>query len=230
MSAICAYAAIATPHDLATQIGIHVIQQGGNAFDAVVAVSLAVGVVQPYYSGLGGGGTRIFHTATGEWRWIQARGTAPNQISTELVAQAQKPSPTKCRRYSACLVIVPGLLAGLWTLHSRYGRLPWQTVCQDAQDLAQVGFQADTMMARYTTRSKLCNVDDYPLALHPPVIAGRRICQTRLAATLLHIAEEPSALYQGTLAEQICAYVERAGSIDCRPDFDAYRVHDSQRR
>ena len=208
---------IASPHYLATEVGINTIRQGGNIFDAAVAVALAVSVVQPYHSGLGGGCTVTLRTAEGKYSVIQSRGKSHQKAMLETYLMY----PTK---QGIHLMIVPGLIAGITMLHSRYGSLDWSLLCESAIQLALLGFTADPQMSRITIPRNLINIHDFPISLQPPIRFGERISQPHLAATLAEISKDPNTLYQGRIGKTICDFVRTQVGLDYCEDFAEFRV------
>ena len=130
-------AAVVTAHPLASQVGKEIIAAGGNAFDAAVAVSLALAVVEPYGSGLGGGGFWLLHSAVGEQDvMIDGREVAPLAAHPNLYRNADgsiSRDSVNCPRAAG----IPGMLAALELISQRYGRLPWQQLVLPAVVLAK---------------------------------------------------------------------------------------------
>ena len=84
---------VSSPHYLATQVGVNVLVDGGNAFDAAVGISLAIGVVQPYHSGIGGGGSITFLSKKGLTGCYQGRGSAPASLDLSLIHISEPTRP-----------------------------------------------------------------------------------------------------------------------------------------
>src|SRR5688500_12005527 len=134
-------AAIASAHELATQAGMEILRQGGNAFDAAVAVSAALAVVEPSSSGLGGGGFWLLHRqADGFETMVDAREVAPLAATHDMFLDAQG-NVAKGRSTSTALAAgIPGEPAGFEYISKTYGKLPFKTVLQPAIRLAREGF------------------------------------------------------------------------------------------
>ena len=143
--------AIASAHPLATDAGCEILAQGGNAFDAAVAVTAALAVVEPYSSGLGGGGFYLLHRADDGFQvFIDARETAPAQAeASKFLDEDGKPVADRSRR-GATAAGIPGIPAVLEHITQRYGRLTLKQTLAPATRLAQQGFKAD---ARYVRAS-----------------------------------------------------------------------------
>jgi gamma-glutamyltranspeptidase/glutathione hydrolase len=213
-------AVITSPHYLATKVGTQVLLQGGNVFDASVAVALAVGVLQPYHSGLGGGGTALIRTAKGDFAVIQSRGTAHHQ------AGLRRPfHPTSNKELRG--MIVPGLLAGLLKLHTRFGSLDWSILCEGALQLAKTGFPADSQFIRITLSHVIANPQDFPISLSKPIKMGAAVLQPKLACTLFRIIQDPLEFYRGSSAKMICDFVKEKTALDYIQDFSEYQPVES---
>ena len=134
-------AAIASAHELATQAGLDTIAAGGNAFDAAVAVSSTLSVVEPISSGLGGGGFFLLHDAkTGKRVFLDAREIAPEAATPEVYLDAEgnlDPDKAQNGPWSAG---IPGLPAALVKLAKEHGRLPLATSLAPAIRIAEEGF------------------------------------------------------------------------------------------
>src|SRR5688572_2475159 len=148
-SAAQATAAIASAHPLATAAGHTIFERGGNAFDAAVAVAAALAVVEPYSSGLGGGGFFLLHRESdGRQIMVDARETAPAGILPEHYVDANgRPVPRATVR-GGTAVGIPGLPAGLVHVAQTYGTLPLTTSMAPAIALARDGFAVDRRYAR----------------------------------------------------------------------------------
>ena len=216
---------VAAPHALAAEVGVRVLQNGGNAFDAAVSVALAIGVVQPYHSGIGGGCNISFMTSEGESGHINARGPAPQALTRDLFFKGDAPDYERVRS-GGLAVTVPSFVAGLEALHRDRGRLPWSEVVLAPLPLALGGFTADFRLASvYTVGDTAAKVASYaqgtPFA--KPVLEGQRVIQPQLAETLVKIAENPRAVYEGDVARHLVAAVEGSGGVLSFRDLAAYQ-------
>lgn len=225
-----ARAAIASAHPLATAAGEDVLARGGNAFDAAVAVAAALAVVEPYSSGLGGGGFFLLHRASdGHQVMIDARETAPAGILPHhLFDAAGNPLPGATTRGGTAAAI-PGLPAGLEHLAQRYGTLPLGVTLAPAIQLAREGFKTDRRYARITQlrEAMLRSAPETALFLdngRAPA-PGHVLRQPDLAMTLQRIAREGAAgFYRGPVAEGMTAAINAAGGVWQMSDLAAYRV------
>ena len=221
---------VAAPHYLATRVGTDILQQGGNAFDAAVGVSLAIGVVQPYHSGLGGGANISYRTAAGDSGHINARGSAPAALHRDLFfssGHADQGKPDYGLVQAGALAsTIPSLVAGLWALHKRRGCLPWADVCALPQALAHRGFPVDFMLEHSYHRpgvaAKLAAHAQATL-LAQPWQQGQWLRQPQLAETLGYVAKDPRACYTGAIADQLVATLQAAGGVLSAEDLASYQ-------
>ncbi|MEE2682137.1 MAG: gamma-glutamyltransferase [Planctomycetota bacterium] len=138
--------AVAADHPIASEIGVEVLRDGGNAIDAAIAVNAALGVVRPYSCGLGGGGFLVVYTQRTKTAWaMNARETAPPGIwesyYTDLRSSGGAPEPAS--RYGGHAIAVPGTPAGLFRAHRQGGSLPMERLLAPAARVARTGYQPD---------------------------------------------------------------------------------------
>jgi gamma-glutamyltranspeptidase / glutathione hydrolase len=135
-----ANAAVVSDHELASQAGVEIMRQGGNAVDAAVATGFALAVTYPAAGNLGGGGFMVFRSAKGETFALDYRETAPASASKTMFLDAKgEPTPDSYIGHRASGV--PGTVAGLYAAHQKYGKLPWRKVVEPAVRLADKGFR-----------------------------------------------------------------------------------------
>ncbi len=224
-------AAVASAHPLATAAGVEILQAGGNAFDAAVAVSAALAVVEPYSSGLGGGGFWLLHRAADDRTvMIDGRERAPLAAHSDLYLDAQGQVIPRLSIDGALAAAIPGEPAALVHIARRYGRLPLSRTLAPAIRLAREGFEVDARyqrMARWRLAVLRRFSDSARIFLRdgevPPL--GARIVQPELAATLARLAREGhDGFYRGPVARRLVEAVRRAGGIWTLDDLAAYRV------
>lgn len=223
--------AIASAHPLATRAGYDILQQGGNAFDAAVGVAAALAVVEPYSSGLGGGGFFLVHRAAdGRQVFVDGRETAPAGAKAEQYLDASGVPLRGATTQGGTSVGIPGLPAALAHIAQSYGRLPLTTILAPAVTLAREGFPVD---ARYARVAKLREryLQNAPRAaaiyLHegaaPP--PGHVVRQPELALTLERLGREGvPGFYTGHVAEALMRSVNAAGGAWTTNDLAGYRV------
>lgn len=224
------YGMVVSAERHATEAGAQVLRAGGNAVDAAVAVSFALGVTEPYHSGIGGGGFLLIRLADGEGVAVDARETAP-AAATRAMYTADGVADD-ASRFGPLAVAVPGLVAGLELAHSRHGSLPWAQLLAPAIELADQGFPIGprhVRMLEYWRDHGLAERFPATAAIQlPPTGAslepGWRLVQKDLAATLRILAEKGArAFYQGPLAAAMAEEVQRRDGILTTGDLAAYR-------
>ncbi len=224
-------AAIASAHPLATEAGRLVLQAGGNAFDAAVAVSAALAVVEPYGSGLGGGGFWLLHRERdGRQVMIDGRERAPHAASPDMYLDAQGEFMPGASIDGALAAGIPGVPAALEHIAANYGRLPLAVSLAPAIILAREGFPVDRVyreMAGFRLealrRSGAASAQFLVDGELPPV--GYRLRQLQLADTLVAIARGGArAFYDGEIAARLVNAVRAGGGIWTRRDLRDYRV------
>jgi gamma-glutamyltranspeptidase / glutathione hydrolase len=216
----------------AARIGVEILDRGGNAVDAAVAVGFALAVTYPRAGNIGGGGFMVIHLAkTGEDIAIDYRETAPAAASETMFLDASGEADPKKSRDSALSIGVPGTVAGLALAHEKYGsgNLPLAELIAPAITLARNGVEilddiADTLpqaqarIARWSSSAPVfLNSDGHVL------MPGQDLLQPDLAITLRAIAAEgPKGFYEGPVAEKIVAAVRKAGGIMTTEDLKNY--------
>ncbi|MBV7332439.1 gamma-glutamyltransferase family protein [Chloroflexi bacterium TSY] len=218
---------VVAPHMLAAQVGAEVLSNGGNAFDAAVAVALAIGVTQPYHSGIGGGCNATFRTASGDIGHINARGPAPQKLTRTLFLDEQDSPDYGLATEGGLAMTIPSFVAGLWALHNGRGLLPWSDVCLAPQHLAADGFRADFILAnaykRAATAEKVARYGGSSPFAHP-VTVGQLITQPQMAETLAAIAQDPQSVYTGEVARQVVETAQGFGGVLSADDLAGYRA------
>jgi gamma-glutamyltranspeptidase/glutathione hydrolase len=218
---------VVTAHPLATRVGVELLTGGGNAVDAAVAVALALAVVEPYSSGLGGGGFALVFTAADTTvRSLDFRETAPGAATRDMFLVAGQVDP-ELSRTGALAVAVPGLISGLAELHRAHGSLPWRRLVTPAVELAQAGFPVTApLRERIEFHAPRFNAAARRIFLPHDELPGKGhlLRQEDLARTLALIARDgPAAFSSGEVAELMVAAVRREGGLMTLADLAAYR-------
>jgi gamma-glutamyltranspeptidase/glutathione hydrolase len=225
-------AMVVTQEERATRIGVDVLQHGGNAVDAAVAVGFALAVTLPRAGNLGGGGFMLVHLAArNETVAIDYRETAPAAATAGMfLGPDGEPDPKKSRD-SGLSVGVPGTVAGLALAHARYGsgKLTLADLIQPAIALARAGIVVEDDLAdslpgaasrlgRFaSTRAVFFNGDK-------PFARGEKVKQLDLGRTLERIGTDgPEAFYQGDTAKRIVDAVKAEGGIMTLEDLAGYK-------
>jgi gamma-glutamyltranspeptidase/glutathione hydrolase len=211
--------AVSSADPRGTAAGIAMLKQGGNAMDAIAATLLALTVVEPQSSGIGGGGLLVYQPAKGGAPLtFDGREKAPMAATPNLFIGADgKPQPRREATPGGKSVGVPGNVAMIAMAHQKAGKLPWAALFQPAIDLARGGYEVTPRMSR-AIASSAANLARTPeaAALYlnadgTAKAAGTRIVNEPLAKTLEAIAKAgPSAFYTGDVAQQIVTRVQTA--------------------
>ena len=225
-------AAIASAYPLASDAGLEMLEQGGNAVDAAVATAFAISVVTPFSAGIGGGGFALhFDPETGEIKALDFRERAPGAAFRELYLDEEgKPRSRRVSLDGHLAAGVPGTVAGLAELHQKYGKLPWAQVVAPAIRLAQDGFVISQRLAD-RSQGRLPIMANNPAARAiftrdgEPLAVGDRLVQEDLARTLRTIAIDPDLFYRGWIANFIAADMVAYGGLISRKDLENYRMH-----
>jgi gamma-glutamyltranspeptidase len=215
---------VTSGHPLASQAGLRILQQGGNAFDAAVAVAAALNVVEPFGSGAGGDAfILVYDSSSHRVQTINATGPAPNQATPDRFARGM---PDR----GPLSISVPGAVSGWITLVERWGRLSLADVLEPAISLAENGFPVT-----YNNASSLAEHREV-LARYPSTASvfapeGRQfqpfdlLVQPDLANTFRRIASGGhDEFYRGDLAREICAAVQAEGGLLDQESMAAYRA------
>lgn len=186
---------VSTSNPTAQQVGMDVLEEGGNAVDAAIAVSFALGVVEPYGSGLGGGGAMLV---------LDNPAVEPDYYDY------REMSPEEGRENEAA---VPGFLKGMAHIHEQHGSLPMEQLMEPAIDYAENGYEVDHMLAnRLDYAGSIENPDgridpDAAEEFYPGGMAiqeGEELVQSRLADTLTHLQEHGlEDFYTGSMASEV---------------------------
>ncbi|MCL4131257.1 UNVERIFIED_CONTAM: hypothetical protein GTU68_009263 [Idotea baltica] len=224
-------AAVASAHPLATQAGIDVLNQGGNAFDAAVAVSAVLAVVEPAGSGLGGGGFWLLHRASDQRQiMIDGREMAPGKAHRDMYLGADGQHDKAASLNGPLSSGIPGLPAALDHLSQQYGRLPLQKTLAPAIHHARSGF-AISDHYRTLARFRLPTLQASPAAAAIFLVnnalpeTNHILIQSDLANTLEQLATHGrKGFYQGDVAQRLLAGVSQAGGIWVQDDLDRYQV------
>lgn len=224
-------AAVASGHHLATEAGLQILREGGNAFDAAVAVSSTLAVVEPISSGLGGGGFFLLHDArTGKDVMLDAREYAPESATPAQYLDKQGQLDSDRAENGPWSAGIPGLPAALVELAGKHGRLPLKQSLAPAIKIAREGFPVYERMARgYASRREV--MERYPgtrevyLRGGRPIATGDLFKQPELAHTLALLGEYGlDGFYRGETANKLLAGVKQAGGRWTAQELAAYRV------
>jgi len=225
---------VVTQEPRAARIGVDILQKGGNAVDAAVAVGFALAVSYPRAGNIGGGGFMLIHRVDGGDTAIDYRETAPAGINAKSFLDDQGNADPQKSRESALAIGVPGTVAGLALAEEKYGSgrftladliAPAIAMARDGitltdDDLADLQSSVHERMARWPSTVKIFLKSDASMPA-----AGDRLVQSDLADTLQAIAHDgPNAFYHGPVAAKIASAVQAAGGVMTADDLAGYRA------
>lgn len=231
------HAMVVTIHHEATDAGVSILKQGGNAVDAAVAVAFALQVVYPQAGNIGGGGFMLIRPghahgskklADGKPHFLDYREKAPAAASRDMYVGADG-NVVKCMStvgYKASGV--PGTVAGMVYAEQHFGKLGLKAVLQPAIKLARDGYvltaEVDAWnskaLAQFPEGRRIYQRDGNPYKV------GETFVQPELAATLERIANDPAEFYHGRMAQQIADEMQSGGGLITKADMEAYEVED----
>ena len=224
-------AGIATAHPMATEAGERILAQGGNAFDAAVAISAALAVVEPYSSGIGGGGFWLLHRSRdGFQTMVDGREKAPLKAHRDMYLDDRGDVVKGLSMNGALSAGIPGVPAALEHLSEKYGKLSLKKSLQPAIEYARKGFKVDAhyqRMAGFRLEALRASADAAKIFLRNNNVPeeGVLIKQPDLANTLMAIAEKGAAgFYKGTVAQKLIQGTKKAGGIWSYEDFKKYNI------
>ncbi|MET0598028.1 MAG: gamma-glutamyltransferase [Mesorhizobium sp.] len=226
---------VVTAQRLASEVGVDVLKNGGNAVDAAVAVGYALAVVYPSAGNLGGGGFMTVRMKDGRTAFLDFRERAPLKATRTMYLDA-KGEPVEGASLDGYLAIgVPGSVLGLETARQKFGTQSREALMAPAIRLAGEGFELSDADARILAAGvERLSKDPAAAAIFvspdgKALAPGARLVQADLAAALSAIAQSgPDAFYKGRLADAIVAASATRGGILERADFEAYRVHERE--
>ena len=217
---------VAAPQFLASQAGVHVLEQGGNAIDAAIAANAVMGVVQPYVNGIGGDLFVLYYEAkSGKVYGLNASGWTPKALTLDWMKQHQK---DKIDFIGVDSITVPGAVAGWDAMQKRFGRLSLKKNLASAIYYADNGFPLAERNARYWVSRRLMNQPGYKETYVPwgaPPKVGDLFTNKALAHSLREIADHGrDAYYNGPMTDQMVKFLDAQGGAHARADFSEYQV------
>jgi gamma-glutamyltranspeptidase/glutathione hydrolase len=211
----------------ASDIGTQILQQGGNAFDAMVATELALAVAYPYAGNLGGGGFMVYRKADGQIGSLDYREKAPEAASANMfLDQNGKPIPEKSTA-SPLAVGVPGTVAGIFAVHDKFGSLPMAEILKPVIALAEKGVivtgRDEVNMNIY--RPAIVRLSGDSTLYARPYKQGERIVYKALAQTLRRIAQNGrDEFYKGETGQKLVDFLQSRGGIITMKDLADYQA------
>ncbi|CAF1339170.1 unnamed protein product [Adineta steineri] len=226
----CRHGAVASDSEEASKVGRRILNLGGSAVDAAIAVLLCVGIHNCHSTGIGGGFLmNIYDIEKKECVAIDAREAAPSNAHQRMFVDGNPPPSSVSGGLS---IGIPGEIAGYWKAHKQYGKLPWSALFKPAIDMCNEGIIVRKALAFSILKSKenlWTNKSMRPVFFKgdSDVVygLGDTIYRPRLGRTLSIIAEKgPSAFYEGELSDAICEEIQANGGIINRNDLQTYHA------
>ncbi len=223
---ICNNGAVVSAHPLASKVGVDILKQGGNAFDAAIATQLALAVVYPVAGNIGGGGFMVAHTAEGKNLALDYREKAPGSSSRDMYIDANGKAQTDKSQNGHLSGGVPGTIAGMFEIH-QYARLDFKKLIQPAIDLAEKGFLITEREAKAfnSLQNDLKKYNSVMPVFYKPSgwKAGDTLIQADLANTLKRIRDKgPAGFYEGETARLVVEEMKRGNGIISYDDMKNY--------
>jgi gamma-glutamyltranspeptidase/glutathione hydrolase len=225
------HAMVASVHPDASKAGVDIMQAGGNAVDAAVAVGFALAVVHPGAGNIGGGGFMLVRMADGTEHFLDYREKAPAKATANMYLDAQGNVIPGASTIGYKSMAVPGSVAGLAYAQKHWGKLPLAKVMAPAIRLAREGWVLsyedaedfkDEELAKFPESRRIFQRDGNFYK------QGEVFKQPELAATLERIAQNPDEFYRGQMAKQIAAAMQKGGGLITVEDLASYEVKERQ--
>jgi len=220
-------AMVVSAREEASKIGIEIMKQGGNAFDASIATSLALAVAYPYAGNIGGGGFMVYRKNNGDIGALDYREKAPLAATKDMYLDKDGNVIPDKSTLGAMAVGVPGSISGLFDIHKKFGSLPFEQLIQPAIDLATKGVvvtqKQEKVNNKYRPLFEKANLRT--ILLDKDWKAGDTIKYPALAATLTRIRDHGrDEFYNGKTATMLVDYVHKLGGIITKEDLAKYQA------
>ncbi|NUN15854.1 MAG: gamma-glutamyltransferase [Myxococcales bacterium] len=219
---------VVSAHPLASIAGRNVLSEGGNATDAAITTAFVLAVVEPYSSGLGGGGFAVaLDGAAQRFSALDFRETAPALAHKDMYLR-NGTADAQLSRQGGLAVAVPGMVLGLWEMHKKGGKLPWKRLVEPAIAAAEQGFPVYSLL-RDRLLGNAQHLDAHAQSIFLPQstvpLEGEVLVQAELADTLKLVRDQgPLGFYAGPVAEKLVAGVQKSGGILTLDDLQQYQV------
>jgi gamma-glutamyltranspeptidase/glutathione hydrolase len=224
---ITSKAMVVSAREEASQIGVEIMKQGGNAFDAMVATELALAVAYPYAGNIAGGGFMVYRKFDGEIGALDYREKAPLKANKDMYLDKNKEVIPNLSVNGAMAVGVPGTIAGIFAVHQKFGKLPLKTIMAPVIDLAKKGVViTEKQWKQISNNQKEINEISGPETMYVKMYkVGDTIKYANLAVTLERILENgASEFYKGQTAQKMVDFIQKNGGILSMEDLSKYEV------
>tara|TARA_B100001059_G_scaffold47502_1_gene40404 strand:- start:84 stop:1775 length:1692 start_codon:yes stop_codon:yes gene_type:complete len=217
--------AVVSARKEASDIGVEIMKKGGNAFDAMVAVHLALAVTYPIAGNIGGGGFVVYHTSNGESGSLDFREKAPGKAFKDMYLDDNGDVIEDMSTLGGAAVGVPGSISGIFEIHSKFGSLPIKDLFQPSIELAKNGFVI-TKRQESALKDKMkdfIKVNGNESLFSNNYQEGDTLKNINLSNTLDKIANNgPKGFYEGEIAQMIVDEVQESGGIMTVDDLKNY--------
>lgn len=220
-------AMVVSAREEASRIGVEILRQGGNAFDAMIATEMALAVAFPYAGNLGGGGFMVYRTEYGEIGSLDYREKAPMAATKDMFLDKDGNVIENKSSIGALSVGVPGTVAGMFAVHEKFGSLPMEVILKPVIKLAKEGYVITEQQAeRFDIfRSQFEEVNGQSSLYTEVRKAGDTLKNLALANTLDRISINGlSELYGGESGEKLVSFLKSKGGIISLEDLEAYEA------
>jgi gamma-glutamyltranspeptidase/glutathione hydrolase len=220
-------AMVVSAREEASRIGVEILRQGGNAFDAMIATEMALAVAFPYAGNLGGGGFMVYRTEYGEIGSLDYREKAPMAATKDMFLDKDGNVIENKSSIGALSVGVPGTVAGMFAVHEKFGSLPMEVILKPVIKLAKEGYVITEQQAeRFDIfRSQFEEVNGQSSIYTEVRKAGDTLKNLALANTLDRISINGlSELYGGESGEKLVSFLKSKGGIITLEDLEAYEA------
>jgi len=213
------------PDTYSAEVATNILDAGGNAVDAAIAVAFSLAVTFPEAGNIGGGGFMLVHM-NGESDFIDYRETAPAFAHRDMYLDENGDVVAKSSLIGHRAAGVPGTVAGLWLAHQRYASMPWADLIKPAIELAREGFVVAPGLAKYATETVEWHEGRLDFeATFGRLTAGELFIQKDLARTLERISSNGAdEFYRGETADLIVAEMQRGGGLISADDLAQYEA------
>lgn len=220
-------AMVVSAREEASKIGIEIMREGGNAFDAMIATQLALAVTFPNAGNLGGGGFMVYRTQYGETGSLDFRETAPAKASRDMYLDTKGNYLSEKSKDGALAVGIPGTVAGVFEVHRKFGSLPIEIIIQPVVNLARKGFAITEQQAKrlQTHREKIEAINGAPSLFTEIYSVGDTLKNPALAETFERLIQfGESDFYKGETAGIMLKYLSERGGIITASDLETYEA------
>lgn len=220
-------AMVVSAREEASKIGLGILQKGGNAFDAMVAMDMAMIVAYPFAGNLGGGGFMVYRKSNGDVGAIDYREKAPLSAHKDMYLDSLGNFIPSKSTVGATAIGVPGTVAGIMEVHAKFGSLPIDEIFAPVIQLAEKGIVVTEKQAKRldSYRERFIEVNGDSTFFATPFSAGDTIKYPALAKTLKIIAKNGhDGFYKGEVAQKLAAFIQEKGGYVTEEDLAKYKA------